>query len=432
MSQMNLALALGGVTLLALGLVSGFIKNRLWISEPVIATVIGILVGPAVMQAAAFTLPEERETTVLLEFARITLAISIMGAALRLPARWEAGNWRELAIILTIGMGLMWMASGLLALALLGLPVLYAFIVGAAVTPTDPVLADSIVTGDKAEEVVPERMRNAITAESGANDGLALLIVMLPVFLLETMQDGGVGDWAVEILLRKVVAGIAAGLAIGWIASRIFVWVLSKEQTERPSILSLSLSLALAVLGIDLLLKTDSLLAVFVAGLVFNRGTDAHDEGLHENMQTAVSRFFNIPIFIFLGTVLPWQGWFDLGWQGLGYAVAVLLLRRLPAWLLMRPLLSSVRSWRETAFNGWFGPIGIAAVFYAMELQKEPGVEQPDRIWHIVSLVVFCSILAHGVSATPLTRAFGRSRAPEPREGAGGDPRRTPTPPPPA
>lgn len=76
-------------TVLAPGLLSGFIKNRFWISEPLIATVIGIIVGPAVISAAAFTLPEKQETTVLLEFSRVTLAISIMSAALRLPSRWR-------------------------------------------------------------------------------------------------------------------------------------------------------------------------------------------------------------------------------------------------------------------------------------------------------------------------------------------------------
>lgn len=420
MTQIAVALAIGAATVLALGLVSGFIKNRLWISEPVVATLVGILAGPAVLQLAAFTLPEKQQTTVLLEFARITLAISIMGAALRLPARWEAANWRELAIVLLLGMALMWGISGALALAILGLPVLYAFLVGAVVTPTDPVLADSIVTGDMAEKQVPGRMRNAITAESGANDGLALLIVMLPVFLLDHAPAEGLAQWAQDVLLRKVIAGIAAGFAIGWVAARVFLWVVNKDQTERPSMLTISLSLALTVLGVDLLLNTDSLLAVFTAGLVFNRSTNAHDEGVHEKMQTAVSRFFDIPIFIFLGTLLPWQHWFELGWTGLAFALAVLVLRRLPAWFLLSPILGSVRNPRETAFNGWFGPIGVAAVFYAAELQHGHGVEHAEKVWHIVSLVVFCSILAHGISATPLTGLFGRAGTPEDGNAGGG------------
>jgi sodium/hydrogen antiporter len=417
MSQLNLGLAIAATSVLLLGLASGYVKNRLWVSEPLIATVIGILAGPAVFDVAVIRLPEEQQTALLIEFTRITLAISIMGAALRLPPAWEVTHWRELVIVLGLGMPLMWLAGSALAVALLGLPLLYAVLVGAVLSPTDPVLADSIVTGRAAENSVPERMRNAITAESGANDGLAVLIVMLPVYLLGTSPAGAaagaLSDWLVEVLLGQVLAAVALGLAMGWIAARAYLWVLRQEHSEHPSILTLAVALTIAVLAIDLLLETAALLAVFVAGLAFNRAGRVHEQAWHENMQDAVARFFDIPIFILLGALLPWSGWGSLGWAGIAFAALILLLRRLPAWLLIRPLLPSVRTVREAAFNGWFGPIGIAALFYAAELQHEPAVQHADRIWHIVSLVVFGSVVLHGISATPLTLAFGRARSAE-------------------
>lgn len=423
METLHLALAVGGVALLALGLGSGFVKDRLWVSEPLIAVAVGIVAGPAVLDALVIAIPEERQTTLLMEVARLTLGVSIMGAALRLPSRWEIDNWRELAVVLTAGMALMWMASGLLALAILGLPVLLAFLVGAVVTPTDPVLADSIVTGGLAERNVPGRMRHSVTAESGANDGLALMFVMLPVFLLEHGAGEALAGWGQEILLRKVLGAVALGLAIGWTAARLFLWVLKKHEKARHSLLTLAVSLAVAVMGVGLLLKTDSLLAVFVAGLAFNRVTHAHEAGLQENLQTAILRFFDVPVFILLGILLPWRGWVELGWPGLGFAAAVLALRRPPTWLLLRPLLWSTRNRRDAAFNGWFGPIGVSAVFYAMHLEHER-VAHAELVWHVASLVVFCSIAAHGITATPLARAFGRaggkSEARKEREAEGG------------
>lgn len=411
MSQLNLGLAIAATSILLLGLASGYVKNRLWVSEPLLAMLIGIVAGPAFFNIAAIEVPEEQRSDLLLEFARITLAISIMGAALRLPPRWEVRNWRELVLVLGLGMPLMWLAGSALAVALLGLPLLYCVLIGAALSPTDPVLADSIVTGRSAETAVPARMRNAITAESGANDGLAVLIVMLPVYLIDSPPAEAVPAWLWEVLLGQVLAGVALGLGLGWIAARAFVWVLRQKHSEHNSILTLAVALSIAVLAIDLLLDTAALLAVFVAGLAFNRAKRVHQEAWHEHMQDAVARFFDIPIFVILGAMLPWEGWGTLGWPGFAFALAVLLLRRMPAWLLIRPLLSSVRTMREAAFNGWFGPIGIAAVFYAMELQHEPTVESSDRIWHIVSLVVFASVVMHGITATPLTRAFGRRSA---------------------
>ena len=410
MSQLNAGIAIAAGTVLLLGLAAGYVKNRLWISEPLIALLIGIAIGPEMADFAVIEVADDRETTLTRELARVTLAISVMGAALRLPPRYEARNRRELAVVLGLGMPLMWLASSGVAFALLGLPLLLALAVGAALTPTDPVLSDSIVTGKVAEEGIPARMRNAISVESGANDGLAVLLVLLPVFLLHQPVSRALGHWLVEVLVHQVLAGIAVGLAIGWLAARGFRWVMRQPFSEQPSILTLAIALSLTVLAVDRLLGTAAILAVFIAGLVFNRATSAHEEAWHERMQTAVARFFDIPIFIFLGAVLPWREWVELGWSGVLFALAVLALRRLPAWFLIRPLLSSVRSARETAFNGWFGPIGIAAVFYASELRGK--LEQGETVWALVTLVVFGSIMLHGVTATPLTRLFGRHAQP--------------------
>jgi NhaP-type Na+/H+ or K+/H+ antiporter len=206
MAQLNLALVLGAGTVLVLGLVSGYVKNRLWLSEPLLAMLLGIAIGPVVFDFAVVELPAEHENAVLREAARVTLAISVMGAALRLPSAYEAQHWRELLIILGLGMPLMWLASSAVAFVVLGLPVLYALLIGAALAPTDPVLSDSIVTGKVADEAVPQRMRDAISAESGANDGLAVLLVMLPVLLLEQQPGPAAVHWLEEVLIYQVLA----------------------------------------------------------------------------------------------------------------------------------------------------------------------------------------------------------------------------------
>ena len=109
-------------------------------------------------------------------------------------------------------------------------------------------------------------------------------------------------------------------------------------------------------------------------------------------------------MFILFGLSAPWHDWLALEWTAWLFVLAVLLLRRPPVWLLLRPLLRSLQHRREALFNGWFGPIGIAALFYAAEASHMTHI---DRIWTIASLVVFASILLHGMSATPLIRRFG-------------------------
>jgi len=421
MDGLNTALALAAGTVLLLGLVSGYVKNRLWISEPLIALLVGFLVGPGLLGLVALDLSQEAENAVLLEAARITLALSVMGAALRLPYAYEVRHWRELLVVLGLGMPLMWLASSTLVYLVLGGPLLLALLIGAVLTPTDPVLSDSIVTGRLAGEAVPGRLRHMISAESGANDGLALLLVMLPVALLNRPVEAALVHWTLDTLLQHLIGGLVIGLAIGWAAGRCLRWAYRQPFSERTSILGSAIALALTVLAIDRLLSTAAVLAVFVAGLAFNRVTARREDAWHEHIQEAIGRFFDIPIFIFFGAVLPWQAWLDLGWAGPALAALVLLLRRLPAWFLLRPLLPCVSSWRESLFTGWFGPIGIAGLFYATDVRHQ--VAHGETVWTVASLVVAASILVHGATATPFTRLYGRRRAPQETANAGRDDR---------
>jgi len=153
-------------------------------------------------------------------------------------------------------------------------------------------------------------------------------------------------------------------------------------------------------------LHLNGVLAAFVAGIVFNFAGSSDAKESQEERQEAISRFFDLPIFVVLGIALPWDSWLELGWGGLLLVAAVLLLRRLPAVLALRPLLGSLRSrGKDVLFLGWFGPIGAAALYYAAFSYSETGIE---AAWIVGSLVICASVVVHGVSATPLTKLYGR------------------------
>jgi sodium/hydrogen antiporter len=188
LSELNVALTAVGGLVLVIGLLSGSIRRSL-LSEPLVALLAGILLGPAalgLLDPAGWGSQE----TILEQAARLTLAISLMGVALRLPKREPLRGWRSLAVLLGLVMPLMWLVSGLLVYLILGVPFLVALLVGAVVTPTDPVVSSTIVTGELAEENLPDRLRYTLSGESGANDGLAYPFVVLPILLL-TRPPGG-------------------------------------------------------------------------------------------------------------------------------------------------------------------------------------------------------------------------------------------------
>lgn len=406
MSELNWALATVGGLLLVLGVTTGLVKGRLYVSEPLLALSFGVAIGPAVIGLLDLA-DWGDQFLVLEEVARLTLAITLIGVALRLPEGYMLREWRSLAVLLGVLMPLMWLVSGLLTYLILGVPFLVALLVGAIVTPTDPVVASSIATGRLAERSLPENVRHILSAESGVNDGLAYLIVLLPILLLNRPPQEALVHWLTRTLLWEVAAAVVMGALIGYGAGRLLEWAETREVTEHASLLGIVLALAFTVLGAVRLVGSDGILAVFAAGVAFSMVVHPDREESQQRVQEAVRRFFDLPVFVLLGMALPWGEWFELGWGGLLLAVAVLLARRLPAFIALAPFVGQVRGRDEALFLGWFGPIGIAALYYATFSLHQV---ETQGVWTIGSLIISVSVLAHGISATPLTRFYGSRR----------------------
>jgi sodium/hydrogen antiporter len=404
LNVLYLSLAAVGGLLLLLGLLGGLLKERTPVSEPLIALLAGVLIGPAAL--GLLNLADLGDQTLILEEAAlVTLGIALVGVALRLPVGYSRRNWRLLLVLLGIVMPLMWVAGGLLVYLIVGVPFWVAVLIGAIVTPTDPVVASSIVAGGVAERNLPASLRHAISSESGFNDGLALPFVVLPVLVLTEPPGEVLGHWLTHTVLLEIVAGAALAALMGYLAGKTLRWAEKKETMERSSLLTISLALSLTVLGVTELLHLNGVLAAFVAGIVFNFAGSSDAKESQEEIQEAISRFFDLPIFVLLGMALPWEGWLRLGWRGMLVVVAVLLLRRLPTVLALRPLLGPLRRQaKDVLFLGWFGPIGAAALYYAAFSFRETGIEEA---WVVGSLIICASVLVHGVGATPLTKLYG-------------------------
>lgn len=202
------------------------------------------------------------------------------------------------------------------------------------------------------------------------------------------------------MLLWEVVVGAVLGVVAGVLGGLALRAVRKWTTAERASLLTVSITLALGVLGAVKLVQSDGLIAVFAAGLMFNRFFSGELQETKEHVHEALRRLFELPVFAALGVVLPWGEW---NWRLLGFAVAVILLRRLPVLLALRPALRPLRNLREALFVGWFGPIGIAALLYATVAEKKVGLHDA---WVAATLVIVLSVGLHGCTATPLTRVF--------------------------
>ncbi|WP_434995704.1 cation:proton antiporter domain-containing protein [Arthrobacter sp. Ld5] len=404
--DINLVLALFAGGVLVLSLLSSFFE-RISLPGPVLALGFGVLLGPAVsglIRIEDFGVPPG---DLLEQTARLTLAVGLAGVALRLPHGYWRRNRRWVVTVIVLGMPLMFAVAAGVLWALLGVPFLIALTVGAIITPTDPVVATPIVTGSLAKAKVPEGVRYDISSESGLNDGLGYLFVLLPVLLI-TSPETATRDLLTRVLLQEVLGAAMFGAVIGFVLGKVFSLARRHSLMEESSYLGFLFPFALLVLGTGKLLGTDAILAVFVAAAVFGQVIPQQDEDEEDKVEDTVNRFFLLPIFILLGIALPFRDWAALGWGVPVVLLAAVLLRRAVALALLRPLLRRVHDVPETVFLGWFGPIGVSALFYATLAERLTG---DHRIFVYTTLAITLSVLVHGVSTAPLSTWLGRREA---------------------
>ncbi|MEN6337807.1 MAG: cation:proton antiporter [Phycisphaerales bacterium] len=401
MTEINTILVIVAASILMLGFLSNWIKDKLPVSEALICVAIGVLVGRAGWVDPA-TLGDPKR--VLEVIARLTVAIAVTGAALQLPDGYFR-RWRQsLLVVLGPGMILMWFAGALIVYSVLGLPFWTAMLIGACVTPTDPVLAGSIVRGQGARKNLPDDLKNLISAESAANDGLAYPFIFLAVLGIQHGLAEAARIWIFGIVLWGVVCASLMGAAIGAAAGCVFTVFQRRGYFGGVPLLTITVALSILSVAVVRLVGSDGILAGFTAGLAFRRVANVSER--QEDFHESIKSFFGTPAFILLGMLLPFGDWCRQAGVLSLTCVAILLLRRPPEILLQKRWIAPWRPLRNALFAGWFGPIGTAWLYYAMLTSRQIG---DDRVWTVVSAVVLSSILAHGVTATPLTNLYGRT-----------------------
>lgn len=372
--------------------------NRYSVSPPMLALVAGVLLGPQVLDVVE--IPASQEIAVMRTAARLLLAVALMSIALRFPLAVTRSRLREVVILVLVVLPAMAAVVGLGANVLLGLPLAVALALGAALSPTDPVLASGIASSDVAKRDIPARGREVLSVESGANDGLAMPLVVVATALVLDRSLAGESARAAYEVVGGVLVGVVAGAAVGW-AMRT-----AKDHREiaTPVRELYTLLVALFVLGLGSVLHVNGLLGVFVAGLAHNRLVSGDDRRVEAGIEESLNQFLVIPVFMLLGVVLPWSEWAQLGWAGVGFVAVALLLRRLPVVVLLRPVLRA--PWHHVLWLGWFGPIGVAAIFYLGHLHEQ-GVTDPV-VWAAGTLVVASSTVVHGLTAGPARLLYQR------------------------
>lgn len=277
---------------------------------------------------------------------------------------------------------------------LIGLSWTESFLLGALLAPTDPVLTSSIVTNPR----VPRLVRHSLNLESGLNDGLALPAVL--AFLAALSADSGHFVWW-RFVLQDVGLGFLFGIACGWLAS-----LLMPRESGRPLAQSIpshqkslfALGVAFATYGVTVLSpKGNGFIAVFVAAIVLSLRRPDVRAHFQRNAEEIVE-IVKLGIFLVFGSLLTFHAFTREGWAALALVAATFLLARpLAVWIA----LAGTRTDAATRlFMGWFGPKGVASMTFSL-IVLDRHITNGSRIFDLTALVVFCSILLHGITDTP-------------------------------
>ncbi|KAL1934724.1 hypothetical protein VTP01DRAFT_6906 [Rhizomucor pusillus] len=403
----SVAAVLGGFVLVY-GLCSLIIKEKLYISEALVAVSFGVLVGPVGVGLIDVTHWQYKQDFTQ-QFSRIVIALQVMAAGVALPKAYLRKEMKSLLILLGPTMIWMWIISGLCVYLLFpGLSFLQALMIASCFTPTDPVLANLIVHGHFAEKHVPTNVRHIISAESGANDGLGYPFLFLATYLIQQPTATALNEWTLHVMLYEICFSVVLGFVAGYVARKLLKFAQKKRLVDHDSFTLYAIALASFLMGFVGLLGSDDLLACFIAGNSFTWDDWFRIETEDSRLVESIDMMLNLSIFIYIGIIMPWDSFTDASlnmsiWRLLLLAVLVHLFRRLPVVTALYKFIPAIRTWREAVFTGWFGPMGVGSVFYctvaiASFAPDGPNAYALQLIEPIVYFIVLSSVLVHGIT----------------------------------
>lgn len=392
------------------------------LSMPLVLLVVGVLLGwlPLPEPYGGAALDPLTHAGPVEMFTQAGLLVALAGAGLKadrvLGWRSWSSTWRLLAITLPLSVA----AVAVLGWWLAGLAPVAALLLGAALAPTDPVLASDVQVpephaGD--DQGRDNEIRFTLTTEAGLNDALAMPFVVAALAIV-TPGDRHPLAWG----LTEVLVPVALGLAVGWACGRLLGWVMFRAQHERVRLGEYSdglvvLALAFLPFAVSELVGGLGFLAVFVAAVMVRARERSHDyHGVLHEFGEQLERLFVAIALVALGIVLG--NGLLAGLRPGEVAVAAVAV------LMVRPLLGGLAlvgapaTRPAQAAMAFFGVRGIGTLFYLAFAFSHGEFPDQEPVWRVAATAVALSVLLHGVSSGPvmgrLERRGDQKRRPAP------------------
>lgn len=397
---------------------------RLPLSAAMLYLGVGMAIGP--WGLGLLKLDALVNVALLERLTEVAVLISLFTSGMKLELPLRDKRWRIPLQLATLSMLVTVAAIAAVGYWGLGLSLGASVLLGAILAPTDPVLASDVQVADAGDR---DRLRFGLTGEGGLNDGTAFPLVMLGLGLigLHDLGQGGWRWWTIDVLWA-ITGGLGLGYVMGTLVGRAILTLRMRHHEALSSDEFIAFGLIALTYGLALLSQTYGFLAVFAAGLALRRIDEpnpaavvhpAPDMGEEEkaasgpeapaHMMRSVQRFNSqLESFAEVGIVLA-----------VGALLATVKFNAELLWfipllfLVIRPvavaigLLGTKVQPSQRRLMGWFGIRGIGSLYYllyAISHHIEPMLA--ERLLSITLAVVVVSVIAHGISVTPLMNRY--------------------------
>lgn len=416
-----------GLLLIAMTLGGSFLA-RLPLSAPMLYLGVGIAIGP--IGWGLLKLDAMKNVALLERLTEVAVLISLFTAGMKLELPLADKRWRIPVQMATVSMLMTVAAITALGVWVMDLSLGASVLLGAILAPTDPVLASDVQVANPGDR---DRLRFGLTGEGGLNDGTAFPLVMLGLGLLglHELGEGGWRWWAIDVVWA-VTGGLALGYLMGTLVGRTIIYMRIRHREALGSDEFIALGLIALTYGLALVSQTYGFLAVFAAGLALRRIDEprrvtvpppavnlsiadpevsrteapAHMMRQVERFNSQLEHFAEVAIVLALGVLLATVKFRS---EVLWFIPLLFLVIRpfaVAAGLLGTPVNSTQRR-----LMGWFGIRGIGSLYYllyAISHKIEPDLA--ERLLSITLAVVVASVVAHGISVTPLMKRYERRK----------------------
>jgi NhaP-type Na+/H+ or K+/H+ antiporter len=361
------------------------LSNHRYLSLTALFLVIGFVLGPGAIGLVHL----DARSAFVHDLATVALIVILFRDGLEVDAEMLQTHWHLPLRKLAVAMPLTAVIVAGAARLLVGLTWTESFLLGALLSPTDPVLSSGVVTNPR----VPRVIRHSLNLESGLNDGLALPAVLA---FSAALESGGSGFVWWRFVLENVGIGLAVGIAVGLAASVVMP---SSERVDARLRALCGLGVAAFAYGVATQIPHgNGLIAVFVAAITLGlRLPDVGDA--FESEVRWVVEIVKLGIFFVFGSLLTLHGVFGDGWGAVAVVAVTLLVARPVAVAVARARTSS--SVASPAFMAWFGPKGVATMTFSLLVLSDSRVASRVEVFNLAALAVFVSVIAHGATDTP-------------------------------